>query len=117
MNHIELGKFGENLAIKYLLNNGYQIKSKNYYYKKNEIDIVAENEDYLIIVEVKTRNTAEYGEPWTSVTKAKQKAIIQVANEYILQEDVNKNTRFDIISIVHNNHYTNIEHIIDAFSC
>lgn len=117
MNTSELGKIGENLAVKHLTEKGYQIIEKNYRFKKNEIDLVAQYENQIIIIEVKTRQTAEIGEPWMAVTRSKQKSIIQVANHYIQTKQIDLHTRFDIISIVHNNFRTKIEHIEDAFSC
>jgi putative endonuclease len=117
MNQQELGIYGENLACNFLVKKGYTILTRNYHYRKNEIDIIATFENQLIIVEVKTRQTAELGEPWRAVTRSKQKSIIQVANDYIFKENIHFETRFDIISIVHNGFRTDIEHIEDAFSC
>jgi putative endonuclease len=112
----ELGVFGELMAQKQLKENGYHIKQTNFRYLKYEIDIVAEKGEELIIVEVKTRQTAEIGEPWMAVTKKKQRQIIQCANFYMQSRGIQSNVRFDIMSIVHNNYRTKIEHIIDAFS-
>jgi len=81
----ELGVFGELMAQKQLKENGYHIKQTNFRYLKYEIDIVAEKGEELIIVEVKTRQTAEIGEPWMAVTKKKQRQIIQCANFYPFQ--------------------------------
>lgn len=112
----ELGVFGELMAQKQLKEDGYHIKQTNFRYLKYEIDIVAEKGEELIIVEVKTRQTSEIGEPWMAVTKKKQRQIIQCANFYIQSRGIQSNVRFDIMSIVHNNYRTKIEHIIDAFS-
>ena len=117
MNQQELGIYGENMACNYLLKMGYSILTRNYHYRKNEVDIIALFENQLIIVEVKTRQTAEIGEPWRAVTRSKQKSIIQVANDYIIKENIHLETRFDIVSIVHNGFRTDLEHIEDAFSC
>ena len=59
----ELGVFGELMAQKQLKEDGYHIKQTNFRYLKYEIDIVAEKGEELIIVEVKTRQTAVIGEP------------------------------------------------------
>lgn len=115
MNNVELGVFGETLAERFLKNKGYQILDKNVRFKKLEVDIVATDGEKLVIVEVKTRQTAEIGEPWRAVTRNKQRQIIQVANHYICKNLIDKETRFDIVSIVHNSYRTNIEHIEDAF--
>lgn len=115
MNNTELGAFGESMAERYLINKGLRIIDKNVRFKKWEADIIAEDGDKLVVIEVKTRQTAEIGEPWRAVTKAKQRQIIQVANHYVCQHQIDKHTRFDIVSIVHNSYRTNIEHIEDAF--
>src|SRR5574343_171199 len=115
MNNTELGAFGESMAERYLINKGLRIIDKNVRFKKWEADIIAEDGDKLVFIEVKKRQTAEIGEPWRAVTKAKQRQIIQVANFYVSQHQIDKDTRFDIVSIVHNSYRTNIEHIEEAF--
>ena len=112
----ELGEIGEKMAQKHLLKDGYFIRATNFRFLKYEIDIVAEKNNQLIVVEVKTRQTAEIGEPWLAVTRKKQKQIITCANHYIQSKNCEMNTRFDIISIVHNNYRTELNHIVDAFS-
>lgn len=116
MTQQELGMLGENLAVSHLISKGFTILDRNYKFNKKEIDIVAKEGDQLIVIEVKTRQTAEIGEPWRAVTREKQKVIIQVANHYIKTKNINLDTRFDVVSIVHNSFRTKIEHIEDAFS-
>lgn len=116
MTQQELGIYGEQLAQKHLLKEGYTIRTTNYRYMKYEIDIVAEKDDKIIVVEVKTRQTAEIGEPWMAVTRRKQRQIITCADHYIQSRDLSNEVRFDIISIVHNNFRTDLQHIVDAFS-
>ena len=115
MTTTELGQFGENIAARFLIENGFHILERNFRFKKGEIDIIAEVNDFLVVIEVKTRQTAEIGEPWRAVTRAKQRQIIQVANNYIQSSQIIKNARFDIVSIVTNSYRTSIEHITDAF--
>jgi putative endonuclease len=118
MTHDELGKWGEEKATDYLISLGYVLLDRNVRLKKNEIDIVAIDQvlDEVVIVEVKTRQTAEIGPPWKAVTRAKQRQVIQVANWFVKEGQLNKDIRFDIISIVHNSYRTEIEHIRNAFS-
>jgi putative endonuclease len=116
MNHEELGAHGERLACKYLVKKGYSILDQNWRFGRNEIDIVALFQDKVIVVEVKTRQTAKIGEPWRAVTKSKQKAIIKVAHAYLLQNEIDFETQFDIISIVYNSYRCDLEHIQGAFS-
>ena len=111
----DLGKWGEDFATNFLLQNGYSLVERNVRFKKYEVDIIAKKDDELIVVEVKARITAEIGEPWRAVTKSKQRQIITVADYYVQKNQIDKDVRFDIISIVHNSYRTNLEHIIGAF--
>jgi putative endonuclease len=115
MTHTELGKYGEDLAAKLLEEKGYQIKQRNFRFKKFEVDIVAEKDNQLIVCEVKTRETAVIGEPYLAVTKKKQRQIIETADYYVKLKNLWIDVRFDIVSIIHNSYRTNIEHIEDAF--
>lgn len=115
MTNQELGIFGERYAQNYLKSKGYEILTCNFRFGKLEVDIICLHENKLKIVEVKTRQTAEIGEPWRAVTRAKQKQIIKVSNQYISKENIDLETQFDVISIVHNSYRTDLEHIEDAF--
>ena len=111
----ELGPFGEQLAVDYLIKNGYSILDRNVRFKKYERDIVATKENELVIVEVKARNTVEIGEPRRAVTRSKQRQIIQVADYYVQSRSIDMDVRFDVISIVHNTFRTDLEHLPAAF--
>ena len=111
-----LGTWGENEALDYLRRKGYRYIDRNVRFKKYEVDLILEDEYEIVVVEVKARSTNVMGEPWQAVSKAKQRQIITVADQYIQRNQIDKNIRFDIVSIVHNTTQTNIEHIIDAFS-
>jgi putative endonuclease len=112
-----LGILGEKMAQNFLSDRAYQIRSTNYRFKKWEVDIIAETENVLVFVEVKTRQNDYLGEPWRAVTKTKQKQIIRVAHEYLIQNNIEKEARFDVVSIIYNPniHLKQIEHIEDAF--
>ena len=112
----DLGIWGENEALAYLRRKGYQLIDRNIRFKKYEVGLVLSDGDDLVVVEVKARCTAQIGEPWRAVTKSKQRQIITVADRYVQTNVIDKNVRFDIVSIVHNEYHTTIEHIIDAFS-
>ena len=111
----ELGDFGELKAIEFLRQKGLQIIDTNFRFQRNEVDIIYTLPRKVVFVEVKTRQTAEIGPPWKSVTRQKQKQIIKCAHHYIVSNDLDVEAQFDIISIVHNRHGTFIEHIEDAF--
>jgi len=111
----EMGDFGEQYALRYLRNKGYKIVKTNYRFLRNEVDIICKDESEYVFVEVKTRQTAEIGEPWRAVTKSKQRQIIKCAHQFLVSNDLDVESRFDIISIVHNSHGTFLEHIDGAF--
>jgi putative endonuclease len=113
--HIELGRKGEELATNYLTGKGYKILEKNWRQGRNEIDIIARDANYIVIVEVKTRETNIFAEPEMSVTRDKQKALIRAANAYILHKNIHDEVRFDIVSIVISKGKEQINHIEDAF--
>jgi len=113
--HNELGKKGEVLAEEYLLRSGYSIKSKNWRYLKAEIDIIAQKEAILAIVEVKTRSSIDIAAPEDAVNKKKIKLLVAAANEYVVQHDLDVDVRFDIISIHKKGEKYNLNHIKDAF--
>lgn len=113
--HNDFGKFGEELAVNYLVGKGYQILERNWHNIHKEIDIIAKDGKFLVIVEVKARQTDEYGNPDIAVTKKKQRMLIAAANAYIFNKSLDVETRFDIISIVFKDGEPIIEHIEDAF--
>ena len=113
--HNDLGKLGEDLAVQYLTDKGYEILERNWRNIHKEIDIIAKEGDDLVIVEVKARQSDEYGEPDIAVTKRKQRMLIAAANAYILRNNLDMSTRFDIVSIVFKDGEPVIEHIEDAF--
>lgn len=116
MSHDLLGKWGEAYALNYLSELGYTLKARNYKFNRMEIDLVLTDHDILVVVEVKTRHSAELGEPWRAVNLAKQKQIIRVANYYTKSIQWPNEVRFDVVSIVHNSNHTDLTHIKDAFS-
>lgn len=115
MTHQELGIFGEQLAVQFLRQKNVAILDCNFKFKKNEIDIIGTANGKLIVYEVKTRETAEIGEPFKAVTRNKQRQIIKVADHYVKSKNIDLDVQFDVISIVHNSYRTKIEHIENAF--
>lgn len=111
----KLGQKGEDLAADHLKNAGYKILSRNWKWGKNEIDIIAENHDFIVFAEVKTRNDDFQMHPVTAVTKDKQKSIIWAANGYLQKFGVDKESRFDIITVIKSVDSYEIDHIEGAF--
>ena len=113
--HNELGKKGEKLAIDFLVKNEYHILEKNYRYLKAEVDIIAQKENVLAVVEVKTRSTDYFGDPQDFVNPKKIKLLLSAIDYYVIEKDLDVEVRFDIIAIIHKNNNTKIEHLEDAF--
>lgn len=113
--HIELGKKGEQLAVDFLIKNGYNILDRNYRFDRAEVDIIARKEEILSIIEVKTRTNIDFGNPQDFVKPKQIKNLVKAVNEYINENDVDLEVRFDIISIIKKDNKFQIEHLKDAF--
>lgn len=110
---LETGKIGEEQALAFLKSKGYMILERNWRYKKLEIDIIASDGEFLAIIEVKTRKNDVFGAPEVFVDRSKQKKVIRATHEYIKEKEIEKEVRFDIISV--NNATGHIEHIQRAY--
>lgn len=113
--HNDLGNLGEERAQAYLRSKGFQIRHTNWQCGKLELDIVAEKDDWLVVVEVKTRSTETFEHPEEAITKRKIRNIINATHEYIFQFAWLGETRFDVISVIPQGQSFKIEHIEDAF--
>lgn len=111
-----LGEWGEEKATQYLSQKGFVILHRNYRWARGELDIVAEKDDLLIFVEVKTATSANMGEPASWVTPRKQKQIAMVAQKYLQDKQIeNKDCRFDVIGVLKTGSDFTIRHIENAF--
>jgi putative endonuclease len=115
--HNELGQKGEDKAASFLLDQGYRIVARNYRYDRKELDIVAWDNDELVIVEVRTRASEYHEHPRDSITPAKIRALAYAAEAYIIENELDCDTRFDIICWLPNDDESKweMEHIVDAF--
>jgi putative endonuclease len=113
--HNDFGRQGEQTAVTYLQRRGYRILETNWRYGKAEIDILAEKDGFLVVVEVKTRSSDYFGAPENFVNRKKILLLTEAVNEYIRQKNLNLEIRFDIVSIVKNRSGEEIKHIRDAF--
>lgn len=113
MNTKEKGKRGEDKAVKYLLNKGYNIITRNYQARRGEIDCIAEDpDDGIVFLEVKTGTGHSFGHPFYRITRGKQKKIVNMARQYLAEHSITQRAcRFDVISIVEDK----IEHLKNAF--
>jgi putative endonuclease len=110
-----LGKEGEDLATDHLKKSGYRILFRNWKWGRHEIDIIAENNDTICFVEVKTRTEDYQMHPVTAVTKEKQRSIISAADGYLQRFSINKESRFDVVTIIKTGESYKIDHIESAF--
>jgi len=112
----ELGKKGEQLALRHLKKSGYRIIQTNYACKLGEMDIIAQEKDTLAFIEVKTRTSTAFGPPQLAVNLAKQMQLSKVALNFLKEkrlEDVK--ARFDVVAILLRPRGEEIELIRDAF--
>lgn len=97
--HNELGKLGEEKAVEFLRKEGYEILETNWTFQKAEIDIIAQKENILAIVEVKTRSSLDFGLPQDFVKPKKIQLLVKAVNEYVVSKNLDIEVRFDIIAI------------------
>lgn len=116
-NKKEFGDAGEDIAADFLKQKGYKIIERNYRYGHGEIDIIAEDDNTLVFVEVKTRKNLEFGYPELGITKSKQKQVRKIAEAYLYEKNIiDTDCRVDVIAILNSpNNKPQIEHIINAF--
>ena len=96
-----VGDFGETSACTYLKHRGYKILERNYRNRGGEIDIIAEKGSYVVFVEVKTRNSEDFGAPSEAVNAVKQQKIANTAMAYIMQHRPDNDFRFDVIEVMY----------------
>ncbi len=113
-----LGRAGENFAANYLENLGYKILARNYNVRYvGELDIVAQIDDTIVFVEVKTRSNDHFGTPAEAVTKTKQKKIYNTAEVFQQRKEIfDQPCRFDVIEVFSNADGFTLNHMIAAFS-
>jgi putative endonuclease len=113
--HNDLGKLGEELAVDFLEKNGYEILETNWTFQKAEVDIIAKKDTILAVIEVKTRSSIDFGLPQEFVKPKKIQLLVKAINEYVTQNDIDVDVRFDIVAIHKENNGFILEHIEDAF--
>ena len=112
---MKLGEKGEGLAVTFLKKKGYKIIKQNYKTGIGEIDIIAADRDALVFIEVKTRESLAYGQPFEAVNRHKKQKIANVALLYLKSLKEVPPCRFDVVSICYKNGCPECELIQDAF--
>ncbi|WP_100613813.1 YraN family protein [Confluentibacter citreus] len=113
--HNQLGTQGEQLAVDFLLKNGYDILDRNYRFDKAEVDIIALKDNILAITEVKTRSTIDFGNPQDFVKPKQIQRLVKAVDEYVITNQLDVEVRFDIIAIIKEGKGFKIEHLENAF--
>ncbi|CAM3653313.1 YraN family protein [Flavobacterium saliperosum] len=113
--HNDLGKLGEELAVDFLQKEGYEIVERNWIFQKAEVDIIAQKENVLAIVEVKTRSSIDFGDPQDFVNSKKIKLLVKAVDEYVSRSELDLTVRFDIVAVSKDATIYKIEHLQDAF--
>lgn len=113
--HNLLGTKGEVEAESHLELLGHRIIEKNWRNNGYEIDIISLDKGFIVFTEVKTRATANWGNPEEAVGKHRMRRMINAASQYLKLNQVDLPARFDIVSIVWNNGKYELEHFEDAF--
>ena len=99
--HLLLGRKGERIACRYLMRHGFDILARRYKARRGEVDLIAFEGEILAFVEVKTRSSRDYGDPWEFVDWEKQQSVRQAGEEFIARHDLGQYTnRFDVVAVV-----------------
>jgi putative endonuclease len=113
--HLRTGATGEELAARWLENNGLEVLHRNWRHGRNEIDIVARDGRFLVVVEVKTRSSDRWGHPELAVDNAKQRKLMSAADALVHSIEEDLELRFDVLSITFTDAGPEFFHIPNAF--
>ncbi|MCK4697204.1 MAG: YraN family protein [Dehalococcoidia bacterium] len=100
MDSREIGALGEKIAAEHLTGLGYVIRERNFRSREGEIDIIAEKDDFLVFIEVRTRTSSSYGTPEESVTAQKKERLLALAEAYMEdRDDLPPSWRIDVVAL------------------
>ena len=112
----DLGKYGEELAQEYLVEQGLRILETNYRFHHAEVDIIAEEGDLLVFCEVKTRQDDSFGAPEQAITPLKMQQIRKVAGAYLTKNQIrDRQCRFDVVGVMVAGGSVKLDHMRNAF--
>ena len=112
---MDLARKGEREAESFLAGLGYSIIERNWYHRHKEIDLIAIDEDELVIVEVKSRKAPVLDDPAMAIDRKKQKNLVYAANSYVKWKRISLDIRFDVVWVVFNGSQLTLDHIKSAF--
>ena len=111
-----LGRKGEEIAERFLIQKNYEIIQRNYRRYRGEIDLIAKDGDCLVFVEVKSVSSDRFGSPINKVNEQKRKQLGKLAMAYYQEFDLfDQDSRFDIVTVIFNGSKYIVDHIENAF--
>ena len=113
--HNEQGLKAEKIAAEYLASKGYRIRERNWHYYHKEIDIIAERDGKLIIVEVKARRDGGEQNASEIFSMGKMRNMVDAAEAFIFKEDIQMEVRFDFFLVIFDPFGYKVQHIPEAF--
>ena len=117
MDRKELGQRAEDLACEYLSNQGLTVVERNYYIRGGELDIVALDGEMVVFVEVRSKSSQQYGLPEETISVKKRQFLYRAAEQYLTKNEwLERNCRFDVISVLFEAENVQIKWYKDAFS-
>lgn len=111
----ELGRAGERAAAQFLRSRGYEVVGAGFLARRGELDLVCRWGDELVVVEVKTRRSDEFGTPLEGVNARKRQALKRAAAEYRALAEWRGHVRFAVVAVTVRDGGFNLELIEDAF--
>jgi len=115
--HLKSGRFGEEMARIFLAKQGYEVLELNWRCRYGELDLICRDQQAVIFVEVKTRNTATLETPAEALNQRKQTKLIKSASLFLSQHRLwHAQSRFDLVSVYFQTHHCQVDHVPNAFS-
>lgn len=116
----DIGDRGEDVAAAHLEASGYEMLDRNYYFERNEVDLICRDPDEdgeLVFVEVKTRRVSGYGPPEAAITEEKRQSLVAVARAYLHEQQLEDvPSRFDVVTVFFaDDQAPEIQHYENAF--
>ena len=116
---IDLGRRGEDMALAYLSELGYQLRARNYRFRGGELDLVMFDGPVLVFVEVRSRTSLQHGTPLETIDFKKRRQIEKTAGLFLAREKIDPATpcRFDAVAIEFCDATPRVLHVKNAFIC
>ncbi len=110
-----LGNWGEDFAVEYFNDRGWTIEHRNYTTPFGECDLIVSDGDMTVFVEVKTRQSRQFGPPESAVTREKREHLRRIARHYLASGNESRQLRFDVLAILFHPESPTVRHLEGAF--